>query len=363
MESQAEGRVEGAEHLGFSCEACGARLEYRPGSDDLQCAHCGQTRPIARHRGFGTHDLATALTRARKLSPAALVPGGTPVRCDGCGAHTVIPGQASRCPFCRSPVVVEVGALGELFAPESVLPFTIDRRRVRAAFAEWVSGQWFAPSDLVELARAEEPDGVYIPYWSYDADTTTDYTGLHGTHYMETVHTKHGPREEQRTRWQPAEGRVELHVAEVLVCASTTMPRELIRPLEPWDLEELRGFEAGYLSGFTAERYSVGLADGLKAAEELMDGNISGAIRKDIGGDAQQILTKNVRVHGVRFKHLLLPMWISSFRYRDRVFRFVINARTGEVQGERPWSVIKVVCAMLVLGLALLLSSLIPAAL
>lgn len=50
----------------------------------------------------------------------------------------------------------------------------------------------------------------------------------------------------------------------------------------------------------------------------------------------------------VRFKHLLLPMWISSFRYKEKVYRFIVNARTGEVAGERPWSVIKIVFTVLV---------------
>lgn len=350
-----EGDAEGtpaADHeaLGFPCESCGARLEYKPGSEALHCQHCGHTQAIAARRGgLYEHDFATAMARVRKLSPEALVPGGTPVRCSGCGARTVIPGQASRCPFCRSPVVAEVEALGELFAPESVLPFTIDARRAKQLFAEWIVGQWFAPNDLHRLARQDEPDGVYVPYWTYDAETTTDYTGMHGTHYMVTVHKNGGPREEQRTRWRPAEGRVEVMHDDVLVCASKTLTRDEVRQLDWWDLKELQPYEPAYLSGFAAERYSVGLAEGLEAAKEMMDSPIHAAIRRDIGGDDQQVLTKQVRVHGVRFKHLLLPVWISSFRYKDRVFRFVINARTGHIVADRPWSAIKIAFLVLVL--------------
>ena len=74
---------------------------------------------------------------------------------------------------------------------------------------------------------------------------------------------------------------------------------------------------------------------------------IRDAIRSDIGGDEQRIGTMQVSHADVRFKHLLLPMWISSFRYKEKVYRFIVNARTGEVAGERPWSVIKIVLTVL----------------
>jgi len=135
---------------------------------------------------------------------------------------------------------------------------------------------------------------------------------------------------------------------DVLVCGSTTLPRALLERLEPWDLKSLRGFEPAYLSGFMAERYKLGLEEGFKIAEERMIPPIREAIESDIGGDEQRIASMNVTHAEVRFKHLLLPLWISSFRYKEKVYRFIVNARTGEVAGERPWSVLKIVLTVLV---------------
>jgi hypothetical protein len=75
---------------------------------------------------------------------------------------------------------------------------------------------------------------------------------------------------------------------------------------------------------------------------------------RDIGGDHQRVHRVETRHEGVTFKHVLLPVWLAAYRYRDRTFRFVVNARTGEVQGERPWSWVKIALAVLA-GLALLL--------
>ena len=47
----------------------------------------------------------------------------------------------------------------------------------------------------------------------------------------------------------------------------------------------------------------------------------------------------------ITFKHILLPVWISAYRFKNQPYRFLVNARTGEVQGERPWSWIKIALA------------------
>ncbi len=47
------------------------------------------------------------------------------------------------------------------------------------------------------------------------------------------------------------------------------------------------------------------------------------------------------------YKYILLPVWLSIYRYGDKVYRFVVNARTGEVHGERPYSAIKIALAVI----------------
>ena len=62
-----------------------------------------------------------------------------------------------------------------------------------------------------------------------------------------------------------------------------------------------------------------------------------------------------------RFKHILLPIWLASYRYQDKVYRFLVNGQSGEVQGERPWSVWKitfaVLCGLILAGLLFWLMS------
>jgi len=167
--------------------------------------------------------------------------------------------------------------------------------------------------------------------------------------------TQHRTRRVRKTRWYNVSGTVWESFNDVLVLASRSLPRKYTAKLEPWDLGNLEVYQDEYLSGFRAESYQVGLDEGFERAREIMDEQIRVLIRRDIGGDEQRISSVNTQHDNVTFKHVLLPIWISAYRYNKQVYRFLVNGRTGELQGERPWSWIKIaltVMAVLAAGTA-----------
>lgn len=339
----------------FPCGSCGASLTFKPGADRLECPYCGHAQAIPQVGGpVGENDFRAAILHARRAGAQEIVAGGHTIRCEGCGAQTMISGQSDHCAFCGSPVVVAVESTEALIVPDSVLPFAVDDRQARERFKAWVASRWFAPGALKKRASAQGMDGVYLPYWTYDARTTTRYSGKRGEHYyVDETYTdnegKQRSRKVQKTRWHSAAGTVKVAFDDVLICGSTTLPDKLVRKLEPWDLKDLRGYEPAYLSGFVTERYAIDLEAGFGRAKEVMKPNIEAAICRDIGGDEQSISTMDVRYADITFKHCLLPLWISSFRFGDKVYRFVVNARTGKVSGERPWSAGKITLFVLVI--------------
>jgi hypothetical protein len=70
-------------------------------------------------------------------------------------------------------------------------------------------------------------------------------------------------------------------------------------------------------------------------------------VRQRIGGDEQRITSMHPAFSAITFKHLLLPVWLLAYRYHEKVYQVMINAATGEVQGERPWSWVKITFAVL----------------
>lgn len=351
--------IEGAKQ--YPCKSCGARLQYSPGASALECPHCGAQARIPQSENDIQELDFHAWVRASVTD--TMTQEQKAIRCEACGAETVLEGHetAKRCMFCDSPLVAEPLVQRHL-RPSSVLPFKVPKEMASAMFLKWVSSRWFAPSDLQGTARATDIDGVYVPYWTYDSNTTSFYRGERGVDYTVTetyTTTENGQtvtktRQVTKTRWYPVSGTVWETFDDVLVCASTALPEGMVRSLEPWDLKALVPYQDDYLAGYKAESYRVDLADGFEKAKVIMDDAIRRSIERDIGGDHQRIHLVRTRYDDITFKHVLLPLWISAYRYQNKVWRFLVNARTGEVQGERPYSALKI--AMFVFTLAAIIA-------
>jgi DNA-directed RNA polymerase subunit RPC12/RpoP len=349
----AEGDGTSGSQLVFPCVQCGAELVFRPGTDVMRCRHCDFEQPVPTREGKSVveHDFHTGLQKMRRVRSEQLQPGAHEVACSRCGARASMTGQADHCAFCGSPVVVSQESVETVIAPESILPFAVEERAVLQLFKSWVHSLWFAPNDLRKLARTQRVDGVYLPYWTYDAKTTTQYRGERGVAYYETqvVRNDKGERETRevrKIRWFPCQGVVVVDFDDVLVCATQSVPESLTRALEPWDVAALRPFEPGYLSGFIAQRATIDLEAGFEHAQVRMKPTIVAAIHADIGGDGQRIHFMTTRYDDIRYRHTLFPLWVSSFWYRNKIYRFVCNARTSEIAGERPYSPYKIAAAI-----------------
>jgi len=338
-------------------------LLFEPGKDCLVCPYCGTENPIpASHGVVREQDFLAQLDSAS--SGQDLIDVVT-VHCATCGAETTLAPNvtAGRCPFCGSPIVTQ-GASRRLIRPKSLLPFAIAREVAQGLFAQWLASLWFAPSNLTKRAESSGGlTGVYIPAWTYDCHTESEYTGERGDDYwatetyttVENGKTVTRTRQVLRTSWHGVSGEVADDFDDLLVLASESLPAKQAAALEPWDLNHLIPYQDEYLSGFVAESYQIDLAGGFERAKQLMQPTIESTIRSDIGGDHQRIGSVHSTYEAITFKHLLLPLWISAYRYQGKTYRFLVNARTGEVQGERPWSAVKITLLVLTILLVLLL--------
>lgn len=334
----------------LACSGCGAALRFAPGTESLLCPYCGATTPVPAVQG-GTEEIDFRAWLARHAADVETYEV-LDAHCATCGAQTTLdPNVVSdECPFCRGPLI-PAGKSRRLIRPSALLPFRVTREQAEAALERWMRGLWLAPNDFKRSARRDGGlVGVYVPCWTFDCRTTTAYEGMRGEWYWvpeSYTTTENGrrvtrTRQVRKTRWYRASGTVHDSFDDLLVLASDSLPREQADALQPWDLPSLVAYSDEYLAGFRTESYRVPLEQGFELAKPVMDEAIYGSICRDIGGDEQQVHDRRTRWDDVTFKHVLLPVWISAYRYRDRVYRRLVNARTAEVQGERPWSWIKV---------------------
>jgi LSD1 subclass zinc finger protein len=345
----------------YPCSSCGATLEFSPGKNSLKCSHCGTENAISPGAGTAVEEFDYQEYLAKAAGNEPQIERQT-VNCPGCGATTQMSANVTsdRCPFCAVPLIAADAHACRTIKPHAIAPFDFDVGRARTRFKDWIDGLWFAPTALKQQAIRETGTlkGIYLPYWTYDAKTETTYAGRRGDHYHESeTYVDNGAtktRQVQRTRWSPAAGAVQLRFDDILVSATTSLPPDNLEKLEPWNLKNLQPYREDYLAGFVVEAYQLGLEPGFQVACQRMEGPIRQAIQHDIGGDEQQILNLSSRHDDIRFKHILLPIWLSTYRYGGKTWRFLVNGQTGEVQGERPWSVGKIALAVSAALLAVL---------
>ncbi|KAB7610361.1 primosomal protein N' (replication factor Y) - superfamily II helicase [Amylibacter sp. SFDW26] len=338
----------------FPCDTCGSDLRYSPGTSLLHCDHCGSEEKIT-NRGVWKKLSIRELDFRKAVKdqlPEQDMEELRTVSCVNCGAHVEFEPNihSTECPFCATPLVTDTGTDRQI-KPKGLLPFELAEKDARKRMTDWLGRLWFAPNGLQDYARkGRKMQGIYVPYWTYDADTKSSYTGQRGTIYYETRRVavnvngrrQMQNRQVQRIRWTHTSGRVARFFDDVLVLGSKSLPKKYTDALAPWDLSALEPYRPEYLAGFRAESYTVQLDEGYKEARDYMNRMIVRDVKFDIGGDRQKIGSLDTEIGTLTFKHVLLPVWLAAYKYRGKTYRFVVNGRTGTVQGERPYSAWKI---------------------
>lgn len=357
----------------YPCSSCGADLLYEPADGYLTCPYCGHKEQIIGSSDSITERSYSQFLQVRPELMGKLAEDALEVKCQSCGAMITFtpPEVAGRCEFCGVQIVAQPKAADPIVAPEAVLPFSHTAAQANAGLRQWLSSRWFAPNALKYFAQPNAIHGIYLPFWTYDTNTTSRYTGERGQYYYVTqtyYETDSNGNQVARTRqvrqtsWSSTSGVVDLSFDDILVNATVSLPEHRLATLEPWDLNNLTGYDPAFLAGFRAQRYQVDLTQGFERAKQLALPTIESAIRADIGGDEQRISSVATDYSNITFKHILLPVYAGAYRFNGKVYQIVVNGRTGEIQGDRPYSVWKIAALVVFLCFLLMMVLLIFAA-
>ncbi|MFP2995307.1 DNA helicase PriA [Spongiivirga sp. MCCC 1A20706] len=330
-----------------ACANCGAELNFKPGSDQLKCDYCGYEEFIEQDKtSFEELELAHYLNTVGNEAHTHTI---SIINCKNCGAnqHVEENYKSLACVYCSEPLILEDQEEQSWIFPGAVVPFQLDKNKARKVFKKWVSGIWFAPNKLKRASLdAEGLHGLYIPYWTFDCNLYASYQGQRGDYYYETrkVRTKNGVRTQQvrKTRWSHASGNVSGFIDDILINASEKKRREIPSKISRWNLKALVPFTEDYLSGFVTEKYTISLKDGHHHSFQKAKDIAYNWIRSDIGGDTQRVSHADINLSDETFKHILLPVYISSYIYNGKDYHFHINGQTGQIAGKYPISFWKV---------------------
>jgi len=338
----------------FPCESCGGDVRWDPGASMLKCPYCGHEKAIAAAPGtIHEHSVDAALREPRDLGWGA---ERKVIICKKCGAHTTLDPHiaASACAFCGTAAVVEAPPNPNVVRPEGLLPFKIARDWAIGKFRLWLAALWLRPNDLKSESRLTSMQGVYVPFWTFDAATFSMWTAEAGYYYYVTVtaieNGQQVERQEQRTRWEPASGQLSKFFDDVPVPASNGMPPDLAAAIEPFPTAELTPYDPAFLSGFLAEENAIDLPDALERAKERMRGEIRSECIRQIPGDTYRNLVVNTTFSALAYKNALLPIWIAAYEYAGKAYRYLVNGVTGKASGTAPWSWVKITLLTMVIA-------------
>ncbi|MCT4665535.1 MAG: DNA helicase PriA [Flavobacteriales bacterium] len=342
-------------HKKHSCKNCGAEFHYQPGSTYLKCGYCGHQEQIEedpKDEGIQELDLYEHLERLGETSHQQ--EEISMVKCKECGAEQHIESHMKTlaCVFCTSPLDIKDQYQENWILPGAILPFQIDQKKAQLRFQSWAKSRWFAPNKFKKASlQTDQLKGVYTPFWTFDAQMYVEYSGQRGEYYYETetytVNDENGnsrneTRQVQKVRWYPASGSLTGFVDDTLVNASQKAKRIFPKKIVNWNLQALVPFDRSYLVGFVTEKYTISLKDGHIKAQEFADSLAHDWARGDIGGDTQRISQLNKRLFEETFKQILLPVYISNYRYGGKNYTFYVNGQNGTIHGERPYSFWKI---------------------
>lgn len=337
--------------INFTCPSCGAPQKFSPATGKLTCEFCSaQTAIDVLNQTINEYDFHEAISTLEAEKPKIIT---KEVSCKKCGgSFTLTPYSfSSNCPYCNTPAITDF--IKEI-TPKSLIPFSITRKDAQIRFKKWVGSRWFAPNAFKKYLDGDRKlTGYYLPYWTYDSDTVTRYQGLRGdVYYVSVTKTviENGRQrqvnvQEPRINWTTASGVVYVSFDDVTIGASKTISRAILDSLEPWHTSKLMPFNEKYLSGFEAEEYTIGLDNGFEFAKAKMSFKIERNVRQDIGGDKQQIHSINTQHNNITYKNVLFPVWTASFQWKNKTYNYAINAQTGKIVGERPYSITKIIFA------------------
>ncbi|MEL6674341.1 MAG: TFIIB-type zinc ribbon-containing protein [Bacteroidota bacterium] len=345
--------------LNIKCPNCGSpEVAFSAKTQSLYCEYCGYNKPLPKGQD-GIIERPLSESYSEDNIPRGLAIQSTTFHCNSCGADTSVPKDLPTfsCPFCGSENVNEAAVSQRVIQPAGVLPFTVPKEEVAGKFKKWLGRGWFHPGNLKKFAKIDNIKGVYIPFWTFDAFTQSQWRADAGFYYyvQERFRDANGNtqvRTVRKVRWQPARGYHEQFFDDVLVSASHGVEQQMVERIYPFALEEVVNYDSRYLLGWEAEIYQRDLRQGYDTADSIMDQHIRAACIRQIPGDTYRFLKINTEKNQHTFKHLLLPVWVAGYRYKNKVFQFLVNGQTGKIAGKKPLSFWRIALVVLLVAAA-----------
>ncbi len=322
----------------FKCPCCGAELTFGSESQKMECEYCGTELDVDAVSALAEDNESSSEMNWQQYSETTVNIEGDvcTYTCNSCGAE--ITGDrslgATTCPYCDSPFVVNECFDGML-RPDFIIPFKISKEKAVEQFKQFCGKRPLLPGDFMSSHRIESLQGMYVPYWLFDCGSQARIK------YRAERSTSWDEGDETVTRTDHyvliREGTMEFE--HVPVDGTSKLEGDITEAVEPFATNNASGYNPAYLSGYLADKYDVSAEDSRPRANERIRNSIKAAFRNTTNEYTSVFEeTENIRLEDGKIQYSLMPMWIMTARYNDKLYTFAMNGQTGRFVGELPMS-------------------------
>ena len=336
----------------YQCPSCTGPLHFSAETGKLKCEYCGSSfDPAEIERLYQEKTQAAAeADRQEDEKPAGAASGARAgsewdeaeaaslrvYNCPSCGAEILCDGTtaATRCVYCGNPSVVP-GRLSGNLKPDYIIPFQLDRQAAVDALKRHCRGKPLLPRAFRSQNRIEQLQGVYVPFWLYDCETSgrVEYSA-------NTVRTwAEGDWDvTERTNYLVTRGGT-VRFEQIPVDGSTKMPDDHMDAIEPFDYAGLVPFSLAYLPGYLADKYDVDQQASAERARKRAEQSASELFLASVSGyDSVTEKDRALDFAQKDVKYALLPVWLLNTKWNGKDYLFAMNGQTGKLIGDLPVS-------------------------
>jgi Zn finger protein HypA/HybF involved in hydrogenase expression len=339
----------------FECPQCGADTKYNVSAGGVACEHCGYVASIeVKHVGTSAEQFEFTLETVSEAEQGWGVKRQE-LHCNNCGAEiTLVEGEIStNCPFCTSSKVNIQTAKSDVLRPRFLVPFKI--KPEETGVKEWLGKGWFHPKELSSSSNVKDFSGIYMPFWTFDADIFSRWEAEVGHEESESYYDSDTKEHKTKTEihWQWKKGHVSLNIDDLLINGSSHTSRIILEKLYPFDMNGLVEYNPDFLAGWKAQAYDVTLTKAWDEGKSVIRNKAKGACYSDTGSSHIRNFSMTADMSGEKWRYILLPVYISAYMFKNKVYQIMVNGQTGKVAGQRPviwWHVWSLIVLMLLPG-------------
>lgn len=324
----------------YQCPACTGPLHYDAETEKLRCDYCDSCYTVQEIEALFAEQNAEAEQQPEQTAePSEWGEDAAHMRaynCPSCGAELICDETtaATACPYCGNPAIVP-GQFSGSKKPTSIIPFKVTKEQAIEALKKHYQGKPLLPKAFSDESHLQEIKGVYVPFWLYDGTVQADVS-------FKTTRTRTRVTGNERVIvtdhfevWR--KGAVAF--SHVPVDGASKMPDQYMDAIEPFDYTQLEPFSLSYLPGFLADKYDVPAEDCVPRVETRCSSTALDAMRDTvIGYESCVPLREDVSLHCDKVDYALLPVWLLSTKWKDKIYLFALNGQTGKLVGDLPVS-------------------------